>query len=135
MPSITAIREAIATQLRLITALNVYSKIADSVMVPAAYVGQPEVVNYDQTFRAANFRFQIPVKVVTGNIQEDQAQELLDTFVSYEGANSVPLAIGLDINLSGTVQSSRVIEARNYGVYEIGGVSLLGVEFLIEVIA
>ena len=135
MPSVTAIREAIATQLQLITALNVYSKIADSVMVPAVYVGQPEVVNYDQTFRASNFRFQIPVKVVTGNVQEDQAQELLDTFVSYEGANSVPLAIGLDFSLGGSVQSSRVVEARNYGVYEIGGVSYLGVEFLIEVIA
>jgi hypothetical protein len=135
MPSVTAIREAIANQLKLITSLNVYAKVADSVIPPAAYVGQPEIVEYDQTFRATNLRFQIPVKIVTGSVQEDAAQDLLDSYVAYEGASSVPLAIALDASLSGTVQTSRVVSARNYGVYEIGGVPYLGVEFLIEVIA
>lgn len=135
MPTITSIRGAIATKLQAITTLNVYDAIADSVMTPAAYVGQPETVEYDQTFRATNFKLQIPVKIVAGNVQEDIAQDLLDGFVAYGGASSVPSTIHADPTLNGTVQTCRCVQARNYGVYEIGGVSYLGVEFLIEVIA
>lgn len=135
MPNIKSIRDGIASLVDNIAVLNVYSALADSVMVPAAYVGQPEIVEYDYTFRVGNFRCQIPVKVVAGAVQEDEAQHLLDSFVSYDGANSFPAVINTDPTLNGSAQTCRVIQARNYGVYEIGGVSYLGVEFLLEVIA
>jgi hypothetical protein len=135
MASVTAIRDAIAAQLSLITTLNVYSAVSDSVMVPAAIVGIPQSIEYDYTFRSANFKMMIPIRVLAARIQEDYAQELLDAYISYEGASSIPLSLGLDTQLSATVQTSRVTEARNYGVYEVEGISYLGVEFMLEVIA
>jgi hypothetical protein len=135
MASVTVIRDAIAAQLALITTLNVYSAVSDSVMVPAAIVGIPQSIEYDYTFRSANLKMMIPVRVLAARIQEDYAQELLDAYISYEGASSIPLSLGLDTQLSATVQTSRVTEARNYGVYEVEGISYLGVEFMLEVIA
>lgn len=135
MATITQIRQAIATQLALVTTLNVYSSVVDSVMAPAAIVGTPTTIEYDYTFRSANFKMQIPIRLIAARVQEDYAQELLDAMVSYEGASSVPLAMSLDPQLSATAQTSRIVEARNYGVYEVEGISYLGVEFMLEVIA
>lgn len=135
MATVTQIRQAIATQLSLVTTLNVYAAVVDSAIAPAAIVGTPANIEYDYTFRSANFKMQIPIRLIAARVQEDYAQELLDSYVSYEGASSIPLAMGLDPLLSGTVQTSRVVEARNYGVYEIEGISYLGVEFMLEVIA
>ena len=135
MASIQSIRDGIATQLGLISGMNVYPDISDSMMVPAAVVGMPTGVVYDFAFRSPVARVTIPIRVYAGPVLEAEAQRVLDDCVSADGASSVRAAIDLDPQLSAVAQSCRVISAQAYGVYEIAGVNYLGVEFTVEVVA
>jgi hypothetical protein len=134
MATITQVRDAIAARLQTITSLNVYATVADSVMVPAAIVGTPATIEYDYTFSAANLRLTIPVRILAARVQEDFAQDTLDAYISYSGASSIPAAFATDPMLNNTALTSRITEARNYGVYEVEGIPYLGVEFVLEVI-
>lgn len=135
MASIQSIRDGIATRLATIGGLNVYGDVPDSMMVPAAVVGMPTSVVYDFTFRTAVSRITIPLRIYAGPVLEGEAQALLDGYVSADGASSVRAAIDGDSRLGNVAQTSRLVSAQAYGVYEVGGVSYLGVEFTMEVVA
>jgi hypothetical protein len=135
MASIQSIRDGIGTRIKTITSLNVYDTIPDSVIVPCAVVGMPNAVEYDYSFRSVRMRLVVPVRVYACDVQEDQAQRKLDDYVSPDGAQSIRAAIDGDVTLGGNAQTTRVMTAQGYGVYELAGVQYLGVEFSVEVIA
>lgn len=135
MANLSAIRTGIKNQLALITGLNVYDTIPDSMMVPCAIVGMPAVVEYDYAFRSAVIKTTIPVRLYAMPVLEDQAQQALDAYVATEGASSVRSAIDLDPSLGGVAHSTRVVSAQGYGAYDMGEVQYLGVEFSVEVVA
>lgn len=135
MASIQSVREGLGNQIRLITSLNVYDTVPDSLMVPCAVIGLPSTVEYDYAFRSPVVRTVIPVRVYACDVQEDQAQNKLDAFVSADGVESVRAAVDLDPTLGSVAHSSRVVSAQGYGVYEVAGVQYLGIEFNVEVVA
>tara|TARA_R100000458_G_C8095122_1_gene124172 strand:+ start:99 stop:266 length:168 start_codon:yes stop_codon:yes gene_type:complete len=51
------------------------------------------------------------------------------------GSSSIKQAVESDTSLGGACDSVRVVEADNYGVYNINNINYLGVEFEVEIIA
>jgi hypothetical protein len=135
MASLTSIREGLATAMGNIVGLRCHASIQDQVAVPAAVVGPPELINWDMTFRRSSDRYTIPVRVYASRASERAGQDLLDGFLAGDGASSIKAAIEADPTLGGACDSCRVTQARGYGVYQIGGVDYLGVEFVVDVIA
>ena len=115
--------------------LYTYDTIPDDIYVPAAVVGMPTRVSYDFTFRNAVTRFTFPVRVIVGRTTERESQDRLDDFASADGPSSLRAAIDGDPTLGAVAHTTRVVEARDFGVYEVAGVSYIGMELEVEVIA
>jgi hypothetical protein len=135
MASLTSIRDGLKTALQSVTGLRAFDTIPDAIAPPAAIVGGPERIQWDLTFRRASDRYTIPVRIYVGRASERTAQDKLDGYLAGEGSGSIKEAIEADPTLGGAVETVRVTEARGYGIYPIGGVDYLGVEFLVDVIA
>lgn len=114
--------------------LYVHDTIPDNVYVPAAIVGMPSSVRYDFALRTPVSRYLFPIRVLAGRVMEGEGQDLVDDLASPDGALSVRAAIDGDPTLGGAAHSTRVTEARDFGVYEVAGVPYIGCEFEIEVI-
>lgn len=135
MASIKAIRDGIKTRLATVSGIYTYDTIPEDVFVPAAIVGFPATVRYDYAFRSAVARYTVPVRVIAGRTTEAQSQDLIDDLVSPNGTLSIRAAIDADGTLGGVAHSTRIVEARDFGVYEVAGVSYIGGELELEVIA
>lgn len=135
MASIKALRDGIKTRLAAVTGIYTHDTIPDDVYPPAAIVGFPTAVRYDFAMRTAVSRYTFPVRVIAGRTTERESQDKIDDLCSPDGALSIRAAVDADPTLGGVAHSSRVVEARDFGVYEVAGVSYIGGEFEIEVIA
>jgi hypothetical protein len=135
LASIKALRDGLKTRLATIAGLYAHDTIPDNVYPPAAIVGFPSSVAYDFAMRTAVARYLFPVRVIAGRVAEGEGQDKIDDLVSPDGASSVRAAIDADPTLGGVAHSTRVTTARDFGVYEVAGVSYIGGEFEIEVIA
>ena len=135
MASIKALRDGLKTRLATIAGLYAHDTIPDNVYPPAAIVGFPSSVAYDFAMRTAVARYLFPVRVIAGRVAEGEGQDKIDDLVSPDGALSVRAAIDADPTLGGAAHSTRVVAARDFGVYEVAGVSYIGGEFEVEVIA
>ena len=160
MADIPAIREAIATALATLPGLRTFAYIPDTVPTPAAIVGAPEV-DFDLVMARGADTIRLPVRVLVGRADDRRAQIALDTFFETDTGSirltdeagvylvtetgvpivieatsaSVKSVIEADPTLGGAAMSCRVTRAGGYGAYTIGGVDLLGAEWLVEVIA
>lgn len=135
MASIKALRDGIKTRLATVTGIYTHDTIPEDVYVPAAIVGFPTAVRYDFSMRTPVSRYTFPVRVLAGRTTEAQSQDTIDDLVSPDGPLSVRAAIDADPTLGGVAHSARVVEARDFGVYEVAGVSYIGGELELEVIA
>lgn len=134
MGTLSAIRDGLKTRLATITGLRAYDTIPDDINIPAAIVGVPESIEFDTTYGRGADRYTIPVRVYASLASERAGQDKLDGYLAASGSGSVKAAIEGDPTLGGAAHTTRVTQARGYGVYEIAGVSYLGVEFICEVI-
>jgi len=134
MARLADIRNGLATSLAAITGLRVHKTIPDQVAVPAAIIGLPEI-EYDLAMRGTASKFTIPVRIYASKASERAAQEKVDEFMEASGDKSVKQAIETDPSLAGAAHTVRVSAAKGYGVYAVGGVDYLGVEFVVEVVA
>jgi len=135
LASIKALRDGLKARLATIAGLYAHDTIPDDVYPPAAIVGFPTTVAYDFSMRSAVARYTFPVRILAGRVMEAQGQDAIDDYCSPDGASSVRAAIDGDPTLGGVAHSTRVVSARDFGVYEVAGVGYIGGEFEIEVIA
>lgn len=136
MATVTEIREGLAEAIRVgVPALHSHARVPDSFTTPAAMVFGPERIRYDSTMARGSDEYRFPVRVYVGRVDEKGAQDHLDAFVSGDGPQSLKVAIEADPTLGGVVDFARVEEARNYGPYQSGQSTYLGVELLVFVIA
>lgn len=115
--------------------LNAYAVVPDSCVFPCAIVGGPEEIEFDYTMTRYTDRWVIPVRVLTGRIDETSGQQVLDGYLNGSGQTSIKAAIEGDLTLDGAANTCRVTKAGGYGVYTMGGVQGVGMEFTVEVIA
>jgi hypothetical protein len=135
MASLTSIRTGLATNLSAITSLSIYSYVPDSIEPPTAVIGVVDSVNYDSTMQRGADTYEIPIFLYVSRVDAQDSQDTLDAYLASSGASSIKQQCESDLTLGGVASSVRVIEADNYGVYNVNNTDYLGVEFTVEVIA
>jgi hypothetical protein len=133
--NIASIRAGLKTRLATITGLRCYEIIPDQFSPPAAIVGMPTSINFDFTYQRATDRLTYPVRLLVAKATDRSAQERLEQYLDGSGSLSVKAAIEGDPSLGGAANVTRVLSAQGLGVYDMGGVSYLGCDFTVEVIA
>lgn len=107
--SITAIRQALATNLETISGLRTSYYITDNPNPPVAVVAPP-TIKYDQTFGRGLDEYSFQVIVLVTRADERIGQELIDAYCAPAGAGSVKAAIESDRTLGGLVADLRVTD-------------------------
>ena len=138
MATAAQVRADIATNLGTISGLAILSRPTDQVNEwPVAMLDLPDTIEYDVTFHGDQggfVRYLFPLRVFVGRYDMDESTIALDAYVAPVGATSVKAAVEKAGATSGWSFCS-VSEARDFGVYEVAGQDLLGVEFVVEVLA
>ena len=127
--SVSVVRAAIASVLRANGIARVYEFPNAGLTPPAAEVAL-DLLTYDAVMRGGGDRLLFIVRLYIGRADDRSAVLDLDQYLS-----SVPAAINDDPTLLAACHTARVVEARSYGAYQVGEATLLGVEFLIDVVA
>jgi hypothetical protein len=127
--SVSIVRAALASALRSAGVDRVYEFPNAGLTPPAAEVAL-DTMAYDAVMRGGGDRMLYVIRLYVGRADDRSAVLDLDAFLS-----SVPAAINDDPTLATACHSARVTEARNYGAYQVGESTLLGVEFLVDVVA
>lgn len=135
MATLTGIRQGIGTALESITSLTVKDYVPDSIEPPTAVVGVVENIVYDSTMARGSDTYTIPIFLYVSRVDAQDSQETLDAYLAPTGSSSIKQAVESDTSLGGACDSVRVVEADNYGVYNINNINYLGVEFEVEIIA
>ena len=133
MASVTAIRQALVSQLGTINGLRVTYFVPDNPNAPAAWV-EPQAITYDTTFRRGMDEYDFDVTVLVQRMTDVRtAQDNLDAYVTPSGAQSVKAAIELDRTLGGLVQDCRVTGLTSYGQASYGETTYLAAVFAVKV--
>jgi hypothetical protein len=135
MATVSAIRQGLAERANTIPGLRAYPTVLDQMNTPCLFVFGPERIRYDSTMARGSDEFTFPLRLYVARVDEKGAQDRLDAYCSPIGDQSVKAAIEADASLGGRVDFADVREARNYGPYQSGQVTYLGVEFNVFVIA
>lgn len=134
MPTISDLRDGIATNLATITGLRTASEIPDNPSPPIAIV-QLQRVAFDGSFQGGMTTYEFVVSVVVGRVAEREAQRRLDAYASTSGASSIKEAIESDRTLAGECFDLRVSEMQNIGAVLLGEASYLAADFAVTVYA
>lgn len=124
--------DAIGVQLRTISGLRVYDYPPDAVAAPAAVVGYPEEVTYDETMARGCDSTTVPVTVLVTSGSDRASRDALSPYLSGTGALSIKTAV--DGTLGGIVKDARVANAVVRGV-GVGGIDYDAAVFSVEVYA
>lgn len=131
--SLAGIRDAIKTQLALISGLDAYDVVPDAVNVPCAFV-LPVSGEYHRDFADdVDHRFEI-ILLLARWADAGEAQDNIDAYLAPTGGSSIKAQVeAADL---GSHASEITVEGyRDYGPIEHGGISYLGVKFPVSVLA
>ena len=132
-PTLTQVRQALATTLATIPGLNVYAEYAEQITTPAAIIlpVQGTFLNYatmdgalDVTLRAA---------LCVAKADGTGGQALMDPFLATSGAQSVFAALQASGSLGGVVSYANLMEATGYGPISVGTLDYLGCHMIINI--
>lgn len=132
--TISAVRDAAQTQLATITGLRCYDLIPDTINVPAAIVGQLEIV-WDETMQRGLDAATFDVLIVASRMSDRSAQDKLDGFLAGTGASSVKTVLEAGSpngTLNGTVSTIRVVRATPISI-TIASIEYLAYRYEVEI--
>jgi hypothetical protein len=133
MATLSELRAGIATNLATIPGLRTSPTVPDSVNPPLAVV-MPNSINYDTAFaRTGGDEYEFLVLVIVGRVDERSAQNRLDGYCTSSGTGSVKTAIEKDKTLGGKAFDCRVTNLRNYNQLNVGDVTYLSAEWVVQV--
>lgn len=132
--TITAMREAIATNLATISGLRTSAYVPDNPTPPIAVV-VPSRTDYDMTFQRGMDSFNFQIILIGHRVSERNAQSTLDSYLNSSGATSIKQAVESSNTLGGSAFDIRVTEMSNYGPLAIGETQYLSATFSVSVIA
>jgi len=128
MANLTALRDALASNLSSIVGLRVSSFIPDNPNPPLAVVS-PSNIEYHRAFANGFNTYNFTISVFVGRVSERVAQNSLDAYCDSSGSLSIKSAIESDRTLSGLAFDVVVSNMRNYGSVIIGDNTYLTAEF------
>lgn len=115
--------------------------VPDSVTVPHFYVGEVSM-NYDQTFQGqfapGAMDVQFLCRVLSATTDDKAGQARLKTFMQPTGTSSVKAVLegtpGVAQTLGGACDDVHVPRVQNHRIYQVGGASYYGAEWVVRVI-
>jgi hypothetical protein len=128
------IKDALKTALQTIPGLRAYDYQPDGVNPPFAFSTLDEIT-YHGAMGAGNIVNRFTVTVVVQRVSERTAQDKLDGYVAYSGAQSVRAALEADRTLGGVVQDLIVTGATNITNIDANDTLYLTVDFQLLVYA
>ena len=133
--TVTELKEGIKTRLSTITNLRAYAVQPDQVNPSIGGIAWPtlESVTYHGAMGAGLVTHVFTVSVIVGRAAERTAQNLMDTYLSYD--SGIRAAIEGDKTLGGKAQSLIVEEASNISTVDANDTTYLTVDFRIVVYA
>lgn len=109
---------------------NRFGQINPPCAVIAPQTGR--IIDYGQTLDdETNYYLRVIMLVSEGDSAE--GQDLLDAYLSPEGAQSVNAAVQADPTLSGAVSYAAVMQATGYGVMNWNGVEYLACSLIVNI--
>lgn len=124
--------DALGVRLATIAGLRVYDYVPDAVAAPAAVVGYPDEIIYDETMARGTDSTIITVTVLVTSGSGRATRDALAPYQSGVGASSVKAAI--DGTLGGIVKDARVARSETRGT-TVGGIDYDAAVFSVEVYA
>jgi hypothetical protein len=83
------VMDQLATQIDTITGLRVTAFPADQVQVPAAVIGYPERISFDETMARGADRMELPVFVLVGKVWDRTTRDEMAVYCDGSGAKSI----------------------------------------------
>ena len=132
-PTLTQVRQALATTLQTIPGLNAYAEYAEQITTPAAIVlpVQGTFLSYATMDGALDVTLRAALCVARGDGSAGQA--LMDPFLATTGTQSVFAALQASPGLGGVVSYANLMEATGYGPITVGTVDYLGCHMIISI--
>lgn len=131
---LNAVMDGLGVRLATITGLRPFDYPADELTPPAAVVGLPTEVPYDNTKSRGQDRATFPVFVVVGGAFSRATRDALGPYLAGAGAQSIKAAIEGDRTLGGACATLHVHNARTDGSgITVNGVRYTGAIFEVEV--
>ena len=131
MADITALRNALATNLATISGLRTAAEIPDNPSPPIAIVAL-ENIDYDQAFKNALSIYNFNIMIIVGRAAEREAQRRLNTYCAASGVKS---AVESDKSLSGNAYDCRVTGVTSIGSLQLNDQTYLAADFQVAVYA
>jgi hypothetical protein len=133
-PSLTTIRQALATQLDTIPGLRAYANRTDQVDPPAVLVLpiQGSFIRYSVDMSGAA-EFGLRAVLVTAKTDSTSGQAAMDPFLDVSGTQSIYANIQANSTLGGVVQYAALMEATGYGPLTVGAIDYLGCHLIINI--
>lgn len=130
MTDVSALREAIATNLATISGLRTSADLPDNPNPPIAVVSL-ESIDYDQAFNQGLTVFSFAVMVIVGRQSDRIAQRSLNAYVSQDGPSSIKTAVESDRSLDGNAFDVRVSSMTSIGTLQLNDTDYLVAEFTV----
>lgn len=134
--TLTQIMTGIQGRLNTIAGLNTSDVVADSIMVPFAVVGVPDIPNYRASFGRGSWMPQPTITVYVSKAHTVTGQLALASYADVTGAASIPAAIEADRTLGGLSGVDCIVTSfRTLGAEEVANLDYYGGLFGLQVIA
>lgn len=134
MASVTRLREAIAANLSSISGLRCVALIPEDPKPPVAVVTFDRV-EFDTSMGRGLDMYLFRVVAIVGRVNTRGAEQLLDAYLSGDGASSFKAAIESDRALGGEANDLRVTSGENLRELVVGDITYVAADFLITVYA
>lgn len=130
----TEVKEALGAVLDTIDGLRVYPHLQPQINPPAAVIapGEGEFLTYRTSNVSHDLDLMITILVQLGT--DRSADQKLSDYIADSGDKSIYALIEANQTLNGTVDSTIITKATNWGVRTFAGVEYLAVDFAAEVL-
>lgn len=131
--NVTEVVAEIAEKLDTIPGLRVFPYAAGKVPVPAAIVGLPDEIAFDQTFGRGMDAMTLPMWVLLSQADIKSATDRLADYLNGSGSESVKAAVDSTNTNTYSACDTVTITSAVVGSFGSGGVDYLGAEFTVQV--
>lgn len=126
--TVSQVSTALATTLKTINGLRAYNYQPEQLTPPVAYPELSTII-YHQAFAGGLVELQYEIVVIVGRYTDRTAHDLLDSYLSYSGAQSVRAALEADRTLGAVVKTLILSNGANISALSVADAEYLTISF------
>jgi hypothetical protein len=131
--NVQEVMDEIGAKLDTITGLRVFAYAPDDVPVPAAIVGLPEDIQFDQTYGRGSDEMDVPVWVLVAVNADRSSSKELAAYLNGSGSKSVKTKLDSKANNTYTKCDTVRVTRAETGPIPYAGAIYLGAEFTVHI--